>query len=116
MQKFGKRPLPGPRHRPGVMNGTEARYANDVLKPMLDRGEIISYTFERMKLKIGENCYYTPDFMLVMPGHFEFHEVKGGLIRDDAMVKFKAAADMFPFFRFVMMQYAKKQWNVIREI
>jgi hypothetical protein len=79
-------------------------------------GEIISYSFEKTKFKIGDNCWYTPDYVVVMPGHFEIHEVKGGLIRDDAMVKFKAAAELFPYYRFVMAQYKGKKWEVIREI
>lgn len=98
------------------MNGTEARYEREVLKPRMHAGEIISYSFEKTKFKIGQDCWYTPDFVVVTPGHFEIHEVKGGLIRDDAMAKFKAAAEQHPFYRFVMTQYKGKKWTVIREI
>lgn len=97
------------------MNSTEARYEQEILLQQLRAGEIQSYQFEKMKFKIGDNCWYTPDFVVVTD-IIEVHEVKGGLIRDDAVVKFKAAADQYPYFRFVMAQYKGKTWSVIRDI
>jgi len=83
------------------MNRTEGEYAL-WLRRRRDIGEIESFEFEPMKLRIGAKCFYTPDFLVQLPnGELECHEVKG-FLRDDAAVKIKAAAAKFPF-RFVMI-------------
>ena len=66
--------------------------------------------FERVKLKLADNTFYTPDYMVLHPGHIAFHEVKG-FMRDDAAVKLKVAAEMFPEFCFVLVQRAGKEWT-----
>jgi hypothetical protein len=88
------------------MNKTESAYA-EVLFGCKARGEIQDYKFESVKLRIGPNgarCDYTPDFMVWSnDGHIEFHEVKGRKsgggywAEDDAKVKIKAAAELYPF-------------------
>ena len=96
-------------HAPGKMNKTEARYA-DHLKLRVAAGEVIRFYFEAIKLRIAERCFYTPDF-LVLGGSavawdgFEFHEVKGRkgesyYAQEDAVVKIKAAAALFPYWTF----------------
>jgi len=97
-------------HTPGQMNGTERAYAAD-LEMMKTTGIILNYKFEAVKLKLADNTFYTPDFFIVYPDHFEFVETKGGFIRDDAGVKFKVAREQYPFFRFRMLQYKKIERN-----
>ena len=54
-----------------------------------------------------------PSPMLLMAdGSIEFHEVKGGFITDDGMVKARVAAQTFPWFRFVMYQYDRRGCKV----
>jgi len=84
------------RHTPGKMNRLEAEYA-----AMLDAdwkaGRIVRFYFERVTLKLADDTRYTPDFMVVLPdGVIRLDEVKG-FLEDDAWVKFKVAADLFPF-------------------
>ena len=55
---------------------------------------------------------YTPDFLVELPGGLlELHEVKG-FWRDDARVKFKVAAELFPMFRFVAVKRKHRQWEL----
>ena len=56
-------------------------------------------------LKLGDDTRYTPDFAtLSKDGGFRFWEVKGGYVREDALVKLKTAAHEFPWWPFVMAQ------------
>lgn len=83
------------------MNRTESRYAQQ-LEWQQRAGEIAWYKYEGMKLKLADRTYLTPDFCVVMPdGKLEFREVKAGVMEDDAAVKLKVAAAMFPF-RFIV--------------
>ena len=95
-----------PRHRPGVMNKTEQRYA-DRLEAMKKRGEIESYKFEMVKFKLAKRTFYTPDFYVVLKDHIEIHEVKGFWM-DHARVKIKVAAEQFPEFRWISARWKNK--------
>lgn len=98
-------------HQSGVMNGTERAYALrlELLKRI---GEIQQYYFESFTLKLAQDTRYTPDFMVINKDwEIEYHECKGSYIRDDALVKIKVAASMFPF-KFYMCKYIKRQWEI----
>lgn len=99
------------------MNKTEAAYAS-MLEMKERAGEIQGYVYEKVKLRLASNTYYTPDFMVLdKEGYIEFHEVKGRL-RDDALVKFKVAAEQFPWARWVMVRKAGSDgltWEVMYE-
>lgn len=102
------------RHKPGVMNGTEAEYAK-LLEELRVSGEIAWWKFEAIKLKLAENTTYTPDFFVMLStGHLQAHEIKG-FWRDDARVKIKVASEMFPF-KFVAVRKKPKKdgggWSV----
>lgn len=91
-------------HAPGMMNGLEKRYAQH-LALRRTVGEIMGFKFEPLKLRLAPKTYYSPDFSVMMPdGRVELHEVKGGHWEDDARVKIKCAAAMFPEFRIVAAQ------------
>lgn len=90
------------------MNKTEAAYAN-LLKSHKQCGSIEAYGFESMKLRLAKRTWYTPDFAVIRKGSLEFHEVKG-FWEDDARVKIKVAAAMFPHFKFVAIQRVKGEW------
>ena len=90
---------------PGKMNKTEARYAEHLERLKL-AGEILWYQYEAVTLKLADDTRYTPDFMVLLAnGEIEAHEVKG-FWRDDARVKIKVAARLFPF-RFVAVSMPK---------
>ncbi|HGO6072536.1 TPA: hypothetical protein ACK3Q6_006538 [Burkholderia cepacia] len=84
----------------GVMNKTESDYGT-VLEMERRAGAITWFGFEPIKLRLGKNAFYTPDYgALLACGVLELREVKG-YWREDARVKIKAAAHIYPFFRFV---------------
>src|SRR5262245_38377650 len=88
-----------PRHRRsqprGTMNKTEARYAFE-LEVLKRGGKIIWYAFEPITLRLAKRTSYTPDFLVMHnDGSLEFVETKGHW-EDDARVKIKVAAKMFP--------------------
>ncbi|MCD8071173.1 MAG: hypothetical protein LUE08_07315 [Akkermansiaceae bacterium] len=92
----------------GTMNGTERSYSLH-LDALKQSGKIRAWFFESVKLGLGKNCFYTPDFMVIRSDDVvEFHEVKG-FWRDDARVKIKVAADKYPFI-FVAVQLKGGQW------
>ena len=78
-------------------------------------GEIKWYGFEKIKLKIAKGCWYNIDFMVIdKDDTVKMIEVKGGHIWDDSIVKFKAVCELYPFIKFEMWQYKKKEWKLIR--
>lgn len=96
-------------HKSGQMNKLEAAYAAR-LESLKLAGEIADYRFECIKLRLADNTFYTPDFMVLRPdGAFEVHEVKGHW-EDDARVKIKVAAAQFPF-KFVAVKKTKNGWD-----
>lgn len=53
-----------PRHKPGRMNNTEFEYSKH-LELLKKEGKILDYSFECTKIKIGDDCWYTPDFRVL---------------------------------------------------
>jgi len=103
-------------HKTGEMNKTEKLYS-ELLQKAVMTGEVERWEFEKIKFKLGKAVYYLPDFYVVYADHIEMHEVKGAFITDKGMIKFKTAAELFPEFRWKLMQYkAKTGWNVLRDI
>lgn len=92
------------------MNKTEAEYAK-ILEARRACGKVLWYRFEGVTLKLADNTRYTPDFIVMLDsGELEAHEVKGSMnfIQDDAKVKIKVAADIFPFRFILVAPIAKK--------
>ena len=94
-----------PRHVAGVMNKLEAAY-DEHLQLLQREGRVVWYRFESVKLKLAKNTHLTVDFFVMnAAGELEAHEVKGHW-EEDARVKVKVAAEMFPF-RFLAIQRAE---------
>ena len=84
------------RLKTGELNKTEAAY-QEHLKDRQFVGQIAWFKFEGVKLRLADNTFYTPDFAVMLStGELELHEVKG-FWTDDARVKTKVAASMYPF-------------------
>lgn len=84
------------RLKTGQMNKTESEYAR-YLDDLMRLGDVIWYKFEGIKFRLADNTFYNPDFAVMLPtGEIEIHEVKG-FWEDDAKVKIKVAADLYPF-------------------
>lgn len=100
----------GVRRTPGVMNKLESRYSSH-LENMKSIGLILDWKFDAVKLRLADKCFYTPDFLVLMADMtIEFHEVKG-YWEDDARVKVKVAAALYPF-RFFAVMLKKNQFVV----
>lgn len=90
------------RLKTGAMNNTELAYSKELDIKLMAK-LIIWYKFEGVKLRLADNTFYSPDFAVMLcNGQLEMHEVKG-FWQDDARVKIKVAADMYPF-RFIGIQ------------
>ena len=97
MQALGRLPA-------GAMNKTEAAY--DAV--LAADPSIVWRKFEGMKLRLADNTFYTPDFAVMRAGgQIECHEVKG-FWTDDARVKIKVAAALFPFVFVAVSKRAAK--------
>lgn len=94
---------------PGKMNRTESAYA-DYLESRKHGGDVLWWKFEGIKLRLVDSTFYTPDFdVLLKSGHIEIHETKG-FWRDDARVKIKVAASIYPF-KFIAIKKTKSGWQ-----
>lgn len=107
-------------------NTYELAYENMILKPLKYANEILDYYFESFNIRLGDNCFYKFDYFVVYPDRFEVHEVKGGTkdkktlnivpyCQDDALVKIKNAAYLYPYWKWVIKFMYKKVWYT-REI
>lgn len=103
------------RLKTGQKNKTEQAYELEVLKPAMQDGSVRWYRFEGVKLRLADNTFYTPDYCVMRSdGTMEMHEVKG-FWQDDARVKIKVAADMYPLKFIAVKRQAKKNgggWSI----
>ena len=102
------------RLKQGQMNKTEKEYS-ERLKLLKYLGEILWFKFEGIKLRLADKTFYSPDFVVMMEsGEMQIHEVKGYMM-DDANVKIKVAAEMYPFRFFIIRKNKKKNggdWDI----
>ena len=101
---------PPPKQR---MNKTEARYAQEMLEPAKRAGHILRYRFEATKLRLADNTWYSPDFIVTERDNtLSIHEVKGGFVREDAWIKLKVIAEMYPEYAGLKCQWVKGKWTI----
>lgn len=100
LQALGRLPV-------GTMNKTEKSYAAH-LEAERHAGRVAWWRFEGVKLRLADNTFYSPDFAVMLSsGAMEMHEVKGHWM-DDAKVKIKVAASLYPF-NFVAVRVMPKR-------
>ncbi len=93
--------------KPGQMNRLETAYSAE-LELRRRAGDVLWFAWEAMKLRLADKTFLTPDFAVVnRDGEIEFHECKG-FMEDDAAVKLKVAASMFPC-RFLLVRARAKR-------
>jgi hypothetical protein len=86
----------------GKMNKTESQY-DAYLWSLRHAGQILWHKFEGIKLRLADNTFLTVDFpVLLSDGYLEMREVKG-FMQEDANVKLKVAASIYPF-KFVVVR------------
>ena len=110
-----KGPAPPPRpaapRRSKQMNKLESAYVEQLAIGQA-AGRVLHFGFECITLRLADGVRYTPDFFVVRPGgKFEFHETKG-FMRDDARIKLKVAAQIYPWFTFHLVQHKKRAWII----
>jgi hypothetical protein len=98
------------RRREGVMNGMELEFYN-MLELRRLAGEFSHVYFEQVTLKLAPDLRYTPDFAVYDDqGLLSFYETKGHF-RDDARVKIKMAAEIFPMHSFYLARKIRGCWD-----
>lgn len=96
------------RYTPGQMNKLEQEYALH-LEMYKQAGEVHSYYFEPVNLRLAKGCFYKPDFMIFRPdGAMEFHDTKGHF-ENESKVRMKVVATTYPEFMFVVVRKRKKK-------
>lgn len=102
--------LAKPRGRKG-MNRTEAAYAL-ILEAEKQAGVIRRWEREGITLRWRDGMTYTADFAVWSNDkRLAFIETKGAFLRDDALVKFRAARAHWPEFAFEMWQLKGGAWT-----
>ena len=95
----------------GTMNKTESPYAAH-LELLKASGDVLWWKFEGLKFRLADKTFLTPDFVVMTrSGLIELHDVKGFLM-EDANVKMKVAASMYPF-EFFIIRKSKSFWMKI---
>jgi hypothetical protein len=90
------------------MNKGETAYAVE-LERQKASGEVLWWKFEGIKLRLADNTFLTVDFaVMVKDGTLEMREHKGHW-EEDARVKMKVAAAMYPFRFIAVRPEAKKR-------
>lgn len=84
-------------------------------------GKIAYWAYEPVTLVIvdagGNRCRYTPDFLVVWNTglpilRVEYVEIKGYL-REAARLRFLAARERYPFWKFTMLRKSKSGWEEV---
>jgi hypothetical protein len=100
----------------GRMNNTEREYSR-LLESRKCAGEVHAWWFEALNLRLGQKCFYKPDFLVQLAdGTLEIHEVKGHWERE-SLARTKVAADKYPFTIIAVSKRLKKDgggWQVRR--
>lgn len=94
------------------MNQLEQDYYDEMLQLQVLAGEMRKVEFEGMSLKL-KGSRFKPDFYcLLANGEIEFHETKGSWQAKNqrsARLQIRAAAELYPEFRFVAIQKGKNK-------
>jgi hypothetical protein len=111
------------KREPGSKNRVETAY-EEYLTLLKAAGEIQDFKYEGIKLRLADNTFYTPDFLVfAADGVVELHDTKGttkkanaagvkvpkAWVEEDAKLKIKVVAELFPFRTFIVWK-SEGQW------
>lgn len=93
--------------RPSKLNKTETKFSHR-LEAMKRAGDIVDWRFEALKFRLADMTTYTPDFLVIgTDGSITLIDTKAYWkkagkvgITEDANVKVKVVADLYPWFAF----------------
>lgn len=94
-------------------NKLEKRFEIECLNLWKFEHKIIDYAFEAITIRIGNGVTYRPDYWTVdSEGRTTFYECKGKQVWDDAKVKIKVAAMLYPAYRFYLCRRENGAWII----
>jgi hypothetical protein len=94
------------------MNKLEAAYAEH-LEQLLRAGLIAFWKWDCLSLKLAKNTHYRTDFLVMQTdGCLEVHETKGNHMEEDAWLKLKMVAELFPFPVMLVRKDKAKGWDI----
>ena len=78
---------------------------------LLHLKELLWYGYECWGFRLADNTFLYPDFPIAFanPPRIEIHDTKGWL-REDAHIKTKIAAEMYPVFKWAYVKKIKGDW------
>ena len=92
------------------MNSTERAYAEHLERRRL-AGELLWWEREPIRIRLGDDAWYKPDFIVVTAaGLVEVHETKG-FMREAAGVRLQAAANAVPWMGFIVVKKQRGGWQ-----
>jgi hypothetical protein len=95
-----------------AMNQTEERFSQ-LLEEDRWIEPILSWQFEVRKLQLAPDMTFLPDFEVITEDSVTHYiDVKGKHVWDDAIVKGKAAAVLYPVDHFYIAQLKAGEWHV----
>jgi len=98
-----------------AMNKLELAYAGHLEHRRARERTVAAFWFQPLQFWLGPDATrYTPDFLVQLTtGHLELHETKGHW-EEDARVKIKVAAGLYPCFTFraITRRSAGAPWTV----
>jgi len=95
------------------MNALEAAY-DELLRGRLLLREIAGYSYQGVKFRLADRCWYTPDFLVItLDGRAEAHETKG-FLEDDAAVKLRVMREAWPGIALVIVRREGGEWEFER--
>lgn len=103
---------------PKGLNKTEESYSQH-LRLLHLAGDILWWGFEAMKVRIGKNCYFSPDFLVMYAdSRLELHDTKGRkgktyYAEDDSIVKARATSANFPLPMFFVFRRSDGEWEKV---
>lgn len=102
------------RRRGSRINKTEAEYAR-ILEAQKQRGEIIHYVYEGIRLKWGDSMHYLADFAVFIEDKpIKLIEVKNAFIWDRDRVRFLGCrAEWRKYFDFELWQKKAGEWKLL---
>lgn len=116
-------PAPKPVRVPARMRGpnkTESAYGVH-LQLLCHTGEnrerVTWFAYEAVKIRIGVNCWFTPDYLVqYADGHLELHDCKGTKddhyrAEEDAIVKARSVGAHFPLPIFFVWKLRNGEWR-----
>jgi hypothetical protein len=112
---FGGRPKQA--KSPDGMNKLERSFFEHVKWQARDRNPTFIWR-EPITFRLAGNTRYTPDFLVISGATQSIYncvDTKGHM-EDDASVKIKVAAEMFPCFRFLLVVRAGRNGWEVREV